>query len=139
LIDSDWYKDRWPHVRLAREQKAKERFENTELGSRTCVPVGGSTGFRADFLVVDDPHDVQQVESRTIREQVIDWYDHSWFNRVNDMAKSGRLVIGQRTASNDLQSHVAKSGEYVHLNLPEEFEYHGCVTPIWKDWRKESK
>jgi hypothetical protein len=65
LIESEWYQQRWGHrYQLTSDQNQKHRFENDQTGYRIATSVGGSaTGERADVVVVDDPHSVDQAES----------------------------------------------------------------------------
>jgi len=65
LIESDWYQERWGgRYQLTDDQNQKQRFENDRAGYRIATSVGGSaTGERADVVVVDDPHSVDQAAS----------------------------------------------------------------------------
>jgi hypothetical protein len=71
LIESDWYQQRWGRrYQLTSDQNQKHRFENDQTGYRIATSVGGSaTGERADVVVVDDPHSVDQAESDAERRR----------------------------------------------------------------------
>lgn len=52
IIESDWYKSRWPHVDLVGDQNEKTKFQNSEKGWRIASSVGGSgTGLHPHFIV----------------------------------------------------------------------------------------
>src|ERR1041385_716874 len=64
LIESDWYQRRWGNrFQLRGDQNQKQRFENDRTGYRIVVPMSAGTGERGDYVVVDDPHSVEQAES----------------------------------------------------------------------------
>ena len=61
LIESEWYQQRWgDRYQLCTDQNQKQRFENDRTGYRVIVPMCSGTGERGDFVVVDDPHSVDQ-------------------------------------------------------------------------------
>lgn len=141
LINSDWYQDRWSGVyHLAFDQNVKGWYKNDKKGFRTAVSVGSKvTGKKGDILLVDDPDDAVKVRSQTERGNVHSWYDRAFYNRVNNHKTGRRVIIGQRLDPDDLIGHILRTGEYVHLNLPEEFNPRNrCVTVLgWQDWRTE--
>ena len=78
LIESDWYQQRWGSgYQLASDQNQKNRFENSATGYRVVVPMSSGTGERGDYVVVDDPHSVDQAESDTERHSAIEWWNGS--------------------------------------------------------------
>lgn len=138
IIKSDWYQDRWAsNFQLTGDQDAKVRFENDHTGIRLATSVGGmGTGEGGDFVVVDDPHNVKEAESETIRTGTVNWWDLTMSTRLNDPKTGVRIIIMQRTHHNDLGAHVLKQGGYVHLNLPAEYEGDKRKTVIgWFDPR----
>lgn len=139
LLRSRWYRNNWGG-RYRLTTTAETELHNNRLGWRKCVSVqSGTTGEHGDRLVIDDPHNVKDVESDAIRQETIRWHDHAWFNRVNDPKRSSRVVIAQRTHHEDLMGHLEKRDDYVVLRIPEEFEAERrCVTSIgWSDPRTE--
>jgi len=137
LIESLWYRERWgERFTLTSDQNVKSWYENDRRGYRTSTTVKSSVvGKKGDILIVDDPNDARKAESEVDRRSIVNWWDHSFFNRVNDARTGRRVIIGQRTHEEDLIGHVLKQG-VVHLNLPEEFDgSRKCVTSIWQDWR----
>lgn len=124
VIESDWYQARWGHkVRIARGSNLKTRFETTKYGVRASTSVNGTvTGRGADFLVVDDPHNVKEAESDTERQAAIDWWGKVMASRFNDPKTGVRIVVMQRVHQDDLAGKLIEQGNYVHLNLPMEYE-----------------
>ena len=87
LIESEWYQERWGNrYQLAGDQNQKTRFENTKTGCRVVVPMCAGTGERGDYVVVDDPHSVDQAESDLERKSALEWWNGSMATRLNDFA-----------------------------------------------------
>ena len=104
LIESEWYQQRWGHrYQLTSDQNQKHRFENDRTGYRIATSVGGSaTGERADVVVVDDPHSVDQAESDAERRTAVEWFNGTMSTRLNDFTRGHKVVIQQRLHEADL-------------------------------------
>jgi hypothetical protein len=74
LIESPWYQTRWrDRFALASDQNAKCRFDNSRSGYRLSTSVGGAaTGEGGDRIICDDPHNVQEAESDSVRKGTLD-------------------------------------------------------------------
>jgi predicted phage terminase large subunit-like protein len=59
--------------------------------------------------------------------------------RLNDAQEGSYVIVCQRTHFNDLIGHILHQEDWIHLNLPAEFEPSAkCITSIgWEDPRKE--
>jgi predicted phage terminase large subunit-like protein len=85
-------------------------------------------------LVIDDGHKADEVESDTMRESVINWYDEVFYTRRNNPKLSAIVVIGQRVHGDDISNHLIESGEFTQLILPMEYESdRKCVTVLKKE------
>lgn len=133
LIESDWYQARWGHtVQISQDQKQKQRYENTKLGYRIAIAIGGSaTGEKADFITVDDPHnaDPRITESDDVRQKAVDWWREVMPTRLSDQRTGCKVVMGQRVHQSDLQQYCIDEG-YEHLNLPMRYTGKSCVTVL---------
>lgn len=137
IIESRWYRENWPHVKMNLDQNQKARFENSHTGYRVSTSVGGSaTGEGGDFIVCDDPHKVGDVPSERIREQVVNWWNEEMSTRGNDPKKVAKVIVAQRVHENDLCGYVLQQGGYELLCLAAEFDGHRSETSLgWKDPR----
>jgi predicted phage terminase large subunit-like protein len=137
IITSAWYQNAWSRFELSGDQATKQRYENNRGGHRIAVGIGGSaTGEGGDFLLVDDAHNVSEVQSDAVRKATLDWYDTVFATRANDPARSARVVIGQKVHEDDLAAHLLQQGGWTHLNLPAQFEGDRRKTVIgWSDPR----
>ena len=151
LIASDWYQrhfdPQWAtEWEISKDQDAKSNFKNTQGGWRQAMGFFSRiTGERGDAIVVDDPHDADEVKSDVRREAVLERWDNAIGNRLNDLRCSLRLGIMQRVHVKDWSGHVLTQGGWEHLCLPMEFErVRACRCPSctrgytsigWKDPR----
>jgi len=138
LIESEWYQERWgDRYQLTGDQNQKQRFENDRTGYRVVVPMSSGTGERGDYVVVDDPHSVDQAQSDAERTSAVDWWNGSMSTRLNDFATGHKIVIQQRLHEADLTGDLLVRGGYQLLCLPAEFEPdRRCSTSIgWEDPR----
>jgi predicted phage terminase large subunit-like protein len=140
LIESPWYQGRWGHrFALTSDQNTKGRFDNNRSGYRLATSVGGAaTGEGGDRIVCDDPHNVQEAESDSVRKATLDWWDVVMSTRVNDPRTAAMVVVMQRCHQQDLSGHLLEQGGWEHLCLPAEYEGPGRQTSIgWSDPRQE--
>jgi hypothetical protein len=140
LIESDWYQQRWAdRYQLSGVQNEKDHFANDRTGYRVVVPMTGGTGERGDYVVVDDPHSVDQAQSDAERTGAVEWWNGSMSTRQNDFATGHKVVIQQRLHEADLTGDLLIRGGYEMLCLPAEFEPdRRCSTSIgWTDPRTE--
>jgi predicted phage terminase large subunit-like protein len=124
LIQSRWYQALWGEkFRMTGDQNAKGRYENDKTGYRIATHVGGATGERAKLRILDDPHNIEEAESDTIRESVIDWVKHTWSERESDATSSADVVIMQRLHERDVSGYLLNEiGGYEHVMIPMRFE-----------------
>ena len=150
LIESPWYQKHWGNeFHLVDDQNTKIKFENDFKGYRFCTSVGGTvTGEGGAILAIDDAHKADEVESDTIRQGVLQWYDEVFFTRRNNPRLSAIAVIGQRVHEDDISGHLLGTGDFTHLMIPMEYEKdRHCVTVLktnpdgteitWEDPRTE--
>ena len=121
VLQSDWYQSTFG-VSISSEQGAKVNFDNTSMGGLRAISVGGATtGFRGDYLILDDAHNASEGESDAKRSLAVQWFLETFQTRVNDLDNSPILVIGQRIHEEDVYSVAIDLG-YEHLNIPMEWE-----------------
>lgn len=121
-------------------------FGNTLGGTRTSRGADSNiTGTGADWIIVDDPHDVRDSEANIAT--TVEGYDAAIHNRINDPRTSIRTAIMQRFRVDDFSGHVLENhgkGEWLHVRLPATFETEpmcACGTCVgvnvygFRDWR----
>ncbi len=123
LIGSRWYQERFK-VTINPKQDTKDNFQNTMGGYRMCFGTGGSIGGQGgDILIIDDPLEIGQANSKAKRDQVNYVYDNTISMRGNDPKTVKKILIMQRLHDEDLCGHIIESGVlWEHLILPAEYE-----------------
>jgi hypothetical protein len=64
--------DQVVRFQLREDQNQKQRFENDRTGYRVVVTMSAGTGERGDYVVVDDPHSVDQAASDAERTAAVE-------------------------------------------------------------------
>ena len=83
---------------------------------------GTVTGHGADFLVLDDPHNLEAIQSEVSRAAAYEFYTKVWHSRLNDPKTGGRVCIMQRGHMADLAGHMLETFGYEALMLPTEYD-----------------
>jgi predicted phage terminase large subunit-like protein len=139
LIESKWYRDTFVIDWIVRPDKnavgsfqiaryplnKNGTFREQLLGKRQSKGLTAKiTGERADCILVDDPHDATDVFSDAKRTEVLNKWDNSIYNRVNDLSTSIRIGIMQRLHQDDWSAHVLKHKQqkWMHVVIPLEYD-----------------
>jgi len=118
VLQDEWFRHRFPGIRLTRDQHAKAEFHNTKRGQMIATSMGGAiTGKGGDRLVIDDPHSPDQVESDLQREHAIERFRTTLLTRLDDKRHGAIVVVMQRLHVQDLSGVCLDLG-FEHLCLP---------------------
>ncbi len=137
LMQSEWYRARFPHVVLKETPDTMIEHHNTLGGERHGASTNsGVTGKHVHGIVEDDPLKAQDAQSERAREE-------AWFYRTQVLGSrllpeaGWRVLIMQRLHEADPSGRILDKAnevdgvEYTHLNLPMEFEHkRKCVTYV---------
>ncbi|MDZ7906163.1 MAG: hypothetical protein U5N55_10620, partial [Cypionkella sp.] len=136
LIQSEWYQSRWPIV-LTGDQNAKTKFENSATGFREAMAFTSMTGARGDRVILDDPHSVDDANSKAMLDAGVKTFREALPSRVNN-DQSAIVIIMQRLHEKDVSAEAIALG-YDHLCIPMRFEAPRNPTSIgWVDPRKDA-
>ena len=124
LVESDWYRNLWPHVTLTGDQNAKTKFETTMTGFRQACAAGTITGNRADRIIIDDPMSVQDAMSEQIKSTTNTWFQEAVPTRLSSPVESAIIVIMQRLAEDDTSGIILDkyADAWDHLMLPMRYD-----------------
>lgn len=126
LIESPWFQERFGHqFNFAFDEKLKKQYSNSLGGRRIATSTdSANTGEGGNIILVDDPHNVQEVESDVIRKNTHKWFSSTLQTRMNDQTASAWAVMGQRSGVDDLFKYIKEnfdSQDVVWLTLQNEF------------------
>ncbi|NRA76845.1 MAG: hypothetical protein HRU18_01445 [Pseudoalteromonas sp.] len=140
IVQSDWYRSRWPNVTIRSDQNTKKEWVLDQGGHRIITTVGGSgTGKGGHYVITDDPNDAKHARSPAKLEDVQYWWDNTMSTRLSNPKTGIKIVIQQRIAEGDLTGHIVKQGGYCHLIIPMRYDSEQSHTTDigWEDPRTE--
>lgn len=109
LIDSDSYREIFPNVTLAADSKSAGRWNTADGGEYFACGVGSALAGRgADLLLVDDPHNEQDIINGNfdVFEKAYEWFT---FGARTRLMPGGRVAIVQtRWHQDDLTGRVTR-------------------------------
>lgn len=99
LIQDPWYQKRFqPTWSLKADQDAVSSYAITAGGDRISKPMKSEiVGLRADCILIDDPNNPRKAENKNERDEINELWSTNQYNRVNDLARSLRIGVQQRT------------------------------------------
>ena len=107
---------------LSQEQNTKVKVETLKGGSRLATSVNSMiTGEGGDYLVLDDPHNVNEKDSKEEMNKAIEWHRTSFYNRANNPMTVRRIICCHRIAENDLTGDIWSKKDYHRVVLPMEY------------------
>jgi predicted phage terminase large subunit-like protein len=118
---------------LALTKTGEQLVQNDKTGWKLASSVGGvGTGERGDRVILDDPHNVKESESDTVRQETVRWFRESMSSRLNDVTKSAVTVIMQRVHEEDVSGVILSEmrHEYEHLLIPMEWEGSRTISTV---------
>ena len=107
LVGSEAYRELFPHIELSQDSKSAGRWNTNYGGEYFAVGVGGAIAGRgADLLLIDDPHNEQDIINGNLDvfDKAYEWYTTGARTRL---MPGGRVAVVQtRWATNDLTGRL---------------------------------
>ena len=127
LLKDPAYREVFPYTQLREDGQAKDEWYTTRGGCFFCTGTGGGcTGFGAGkkrdgfggCIIADDLHKADEAKSKTIRDNVIDWFSNTLITRRN-RPDTPIIVVMQRLHEEDIAGHLlTKYDDWEHLCIP---------------------
>ncbi|MCA9310867.1 MAG: hypothetical protein KDA21_06655, partial [Phycisphaerales bacterium] len=118
IMNTAWYKRAFPNTRISRKNTETE-FTTTAGGGRVTTSMGATlTGRGADFIILDDPHNAEDVHSPTLRDRAERWFKEGLLTRLNQKKTGVVIVVAQRLHEDDLCGRLIEDGGWTKLILP---------------------
>jgi predicted phage terminase large subunit-like protein len=119
VVESPWYPEVFPNLRVQRRRNRDIELVTTQNGYRYASSMGGSVlGRGADLIIIDDPIKAQDALSRAERRRVNEAYDTTLSTRLNDKLTGAIVIIMQRLHAEDLVGHVLEKEEWEVVAIP---------------------
>lgn len=138
LIKSAKFQDLYGNQFLM-EKENEGLITNDRTGQKQASSVSGTvTGARADFVILDDPNSIKNIESQVVRTETARFFREALSNRLNHMTQSAIVVIQQRSHEEDISGVILSEGlPYDHLCIPMLFEEGRTLPTVigWEDPR----
>ena len=115
LMLSPLYRAIFPNTIL--QKFAENELETTALGGRYATSVGSEiAGFRAHFVIIDDPMQPDQAYSANAKQKLMDWYRGVVVQRLLD--EGVIVVVMHRLSPDDFCATLEETGNWEVLPLP---------------------
>jgi predicted phage terminase large subunit-like protein len=141
LVTSPEYKALWGDDVFRLQGASVELSSNNRTGWKMATSIGsGGTGFRGNRIILDDPNNVAESESKAVLMSTNRWVAETMPSRLNDLDKDAIIVIQQRTNELDVTGFLFQANEdYEFVTIPMEYDsQRHCTTSIgWTDPRSE--
>lgn len=119
VMESKWYCRAFPGTRFHRRKNTESEMVTTRQGVRFATSVGGTvTGFGGNFIIFDDPINVDDAMSEAERTKVKEFYDGALYTRLNNKNDDVIILVMQRLHVDDLVSHVLDKEDWTVVNIP---------------------
>lgn len=119
IVNSNWYLNLFPSMRIDPRKDTEEEVRTTRGGYRLTATVGGAlTGRGGSIVIIDDAMKASDAQSEAARRTVNTWFDETLLSRLDDKRTDAIVLVMQRLHPDDIVAHVLKSGDWTHLDLP---------------------
>lgn len=126
IVYSNWYQELYgDKVKLASDQNATGHYALEAGGFRKSVGMGGQiTGSGADIIIIDDPQNPKMSASEVERKNVLEFYNHTLYSRLNQPELGVRIIVMQRLHEEDLSGHLIETSldTHEHICMPVEID-----------------
>ncbi|WP_260596651.1 phage terminase large subunit [Sphingomonas endolithica] len=119
IVKDDRYRRLFPDVLIRKGQDRADHFVTAGGGGvRATSKAGAMTGLGTHFLIVDDFHKANESMSAVERDNAIETFRTTFFNRFDNLNDSRIVIVMQRIHDNDLVGWALRTPGWHHLNLP---------------------
>lgn len=119
ILEAPWFKRLFAGTRIKKGHAQVRNFATTAGGQVYATSFDGAiTGFGGDVIIIDDPHNISDVDFLDRIERTVDRFKTIVKRRLNNPKKGRILVVAHRVHEDDLSAHLIATGRYVHVALP---------------------
>ena len=138
IVQSSWFKGVFP-TRVAPGHARSNNFATTLGGQVYATSFEGSiTGFGADVIIIDDPHDIADAQNPEQMHRTIEKFYSIVVSRLNNPRKGRIMVVAHRIHEDDLSADLLRSGDsWTHLALPLIAPAHRTYDTAYGPWDRK--
>ena len=117
MMLTSWYQRSF-ETRIKDGHSRSNDFETLEGGGVfAAAATGAITGRAADFIIYDDPHEINDWNNERKLDQI--WGNfNAVLSRLNDKVLGRILVVAHRVSEHDLSSHLLEEKGWKYVRLP---------------------
>jgi predicted phage terminase large subunit-like protein len=116
ILQCGWYREVFK-TRVPKDHSSVTDFGTTAGGGVFVTSFGARfTGRRADLIIVDDPHDIEDDVEQL--KETIKTFTTVLLSRLNDLKKGRVLVIAHRVHEHDLSAYLQGRDRWKSVVLP---------------------
>lgn len=116
IMESEWYRSVFK-TRISEGHSRNNDFKVKGGGRVRSAPMRSVTGKGGDYVIIDDPHNVDDWDNDRVKAKVIDRFE-VLMTRRDGGKMSQVLVVGHRVAEDDLSAHIKERGDFKCIRLP---------------------
>lgn len=121
LMQSPWYQQRWgSRFTISEDENRVDFFSNSRTGHMSVLT--GATGKGGNFLIIDDPHSVEEAISDAERQSGVTKVREGLLTRLDQPHKDCAVVVMQRLHASDTSGVLLEDGTWQHLCLEAEVD-----------------
>ncbi len=118
VIQSSVYQRYFKGVMLHKKYNRKNDAKNEDGGHIFATSIySGAMGIGADFIIVDDPHNPNDMYSQKKLQNAINNLQNNIFSRLNNQMHGSIILVMQRLHVNDLSGHLLKNKDWNCMSL----------------------
>jgi len=119
LIESEWFKQRFPEIELRVDTHAKANYMTTTGGKRISFGINsGIIGEGCSYQIIDDINNPS--DSQAVTAKINETYSDTLYSRLNNSMIDIRIILQQRVAENDICGYLLNKNplKYKHICMP---------------------
>ena len=120
LIESKWFKDRFPNIKLRPDSKSKGSFINISGGRREAFGINSLViGSGCNVMILDDLQSPDDISPTGLRNTITQFQD-VLFSRLDNPGIDFRVLLQQRVHENDISGYLIRTNpdKYFNIVLP---------------------
>lgn len=119
VIESDWYKEYYPKVKISPRAHSKDDVQTTKGGRRLAIGLdAGLVGHGGDYIIVDDPNDTENLSIKRL-ETINRKFKRKILSRFDDQTTGRMIIVMQRLHEHDLTGDlINENNKWKLIKIP---------------------